>query len=371
MTPDFTATTYQALRDLPHLEIPINADLIDLGEVISQIPPGKVVDELRWIASWMKDGARIIARVPDFDTACRLYESGDGDVDALVMQGGTAKTLWNAQKLSTTLNLAGFEIIGSVSPDGKWVGPSCMIEVIAKKCMRPAWSKPMRDIECVMSMPRLCWTENCTAVSEMGFALGINVLRVTGVFWGQCNDRAFSQIVSDGRAKYVLTIDYDTVFDPEDVIRLWQVMESEPSVDAIFPLQIQRDKENLLVTIKQPDGSLLSKVDATFFHKDVIDVSTGHFGLSLIRTESLRRLPRPWFKSVPNESGEWNEGRTDEDIWFWKQMQNAGMRVCLCPKVRIGHIQTIVTWPGQDMKTIHQYLSKYNADGRPAECRTF
>jgi hypothetical protein len=30
-----------------------------------------------------------------------------------------------------------------------------------------------------------------------------------------------------------------------------------------------------------------------------------------------------------------------------------------------------VTWPGEDLRTIHQYCSKYGDEGRPTECMNF
>jgi hypothetical protein len=39
--------------------------------------------------------------------------------------------------------------------------------------------------------------------------------------------------------------------------------------------------------------------------------------------------------------------------------------------VRIGHLQLNITWPGEDLRTIHQYCTRYNDEGRPGECTSF
>jgi hypothetical protein len=100
-------------------------------------------------------------------------------------------------------------------------------------------------------------------------------------------------------------------------------------------------------------------------------MNTGHFGLTLIRLDSIRDLPRPFFLGVPNKEGNWGEGRVDDDIHFWNRLRNADRKICLCPRVRIGHLQNVITWPSENCTAITQYLSKYHEDGRPTECMTF
>ena len=106
-------------------------------------------------------------------------------------------------------------------------------------------------------------------------------------------------------------------------------------------------------------------------YTDALDMHTGHFGLTLIRTDALRELKRPLFLGVPNADGRWEDGRIDDDIFFWQRLAQAGKRICLCPRVRIGHLQNVVTWPGEDLRSITQYLTDYHANGRPRQCMTF
>ena len=81
---------------------------------------------------------------------------------------------------------------------------------------------------------------------------------------------------------------------------------------------------------------------------------------------------RDWYIwREPNADGEWGEGRIDDDIYFWKKARREGLRIAACPKVRIGHLQLVITWPDDALRTKHQYVGKYYDDGRPAECMTY
>ena len=61
-------------------------------------------------------------------------------------------------------------------------------------------------------------------------------------------------------------------------------------------------------------------------------MNTGHFGLTLIRTDAIREMKRPFFQGIPSPNGDWGEGRVDDDI---------GLRVA--DRVHRGD-QVVVTW---------------------------
>lgn len=345
-------------------------EIMDMGDEIARHAGQASLDLVRSWATKLVDRQRIRIRVPDFDVAVNQYMQGTGKVEETVLGRGEYKSIWNREKLSRCLNAGGFEAMGGNGPDGAW-SVDGWLDITAMKCVRPMPKKPMSDVHCIMSMPRLAWTDTMGAVHEAGAALGFNVTRAQGVFWGQCLERLIDQCLENRDYRYILTVDYDSVFAPDDIVRLWQIMESNPDVAALCPLQIGRDRETLLISLKDDKGNRLRTVDYSTFHTDCLDLNTGHFGLTLIRTESLRDLPRPLFQGFPNKDGKWGEGRVDDDINFWYRLKDAGRRICLCPKVRIGHLQCVIAWPGDDMKVVHQYVSRYHDEGRPEGCMTY
>jgi hypothetical protein len=334
------------------------------NDVLARAASGTELDVAKGVQG---DEARF--DVPDFDAAIRMYTDGTGSVEEAVLARGEYKSIWNREKLSKVLSLAGWDILGGAT-GVSWSDGDGWLSVLARRCKRPRPTLPMKEVAAIMSLPRIAWTETMGATHMACARLGIDFTKATGVFWGQCLQRMMEGIVNSGERKYILTIDFDSIFEEQDIIRLWQIMESNPDVDALFPLQIGRDRDTVLLSIKNDKGQRITHVPAEMFHREVVDCETGHFGLSLIRVDALKRMEKPWFVSQPNAAGEWGDGRVDDDIFFWKAFAKTG-RICATPRVRIGHLQLVITWPGEDLKAIHQYSTKHTDEGRPSECATY
>lgn len=342
----------------------------DIGLGLTKVRSEEAVSWLRSIAAELEDGATLRLEVPDLDAIIRAYNEGEPETESMLLPESATRSIWNREKLSRTLNLAGFEIMRGA--DGwSWSAENHRFKVVARKYKRPAPSFPMKEVECIMSLPRVCWTDTQGELHQAAAKLGFNVTRTTGVFWGQCLERLMETILKQPQAKYILTVDYDSIFDAEDIIRLWQVMETNDDIAALCPLQIGRDKDLPLFSVTDSEGRLLREMNEDALYTDALQMNTGHFGLTLIRCDALRDIPRPLFLGVPNAEGNWGEGRRDDDIHFWDRLRTAGRKIALCPRVRIGHLQNVVTWPGEDCRSITQYLTDYHTNGRPRQCMTF
>ena len=341
---------------------------MDIGFRVAERSTEDAVEYLRDLARTMKDGDTIDLIVPDFDHTVAIYANQSGGAEQHAVDGGRFKSIWNRTKLVRALDACGFGVTGPASGTSWTEGG--YIRIRARKYARPTPPRPMKDIGAIMSLPRIAWTTTMGCLHESAASRGIDVTRTTGVFWGQCMQRMVEAAVAEGR-KYILTVDYDSVFDENDIVRLWQIMESNPDVAVLCPLQIQRDKENSLVCIQGPDGKLARGISEEQLHCEAIDIYTGHFGLTLIRVAALEGVARPLFWGQPDAQGGWGSGRVDDDIQFWNQMRKAGRRICLCPRVRIGHLQLVVTWPDERFEAVHQYHPQYTDEGRPPCTLTF
>ena len=102
---------------------------------------------------------------------------------------------------------------------------------------------------------------------------------------------------------------------------------------------------------------------------DIIDVRSSHFGLTLIRSAALAKMARPWMHHQPDPNGKWEDGRVDADVGFWHKMKDAGWRVCVSPRVSVGHQQLMVSWVGEDWQAVHQHSYEYWKSGKPANVR--
>lgn len=213
----------------------------------------------------------------------------------------------------------------------------------------------------LMSVPRVGWIETFGCLNRASRDLGFESVIVQGVFWGHCIENGLEEILRRGQSKYALVADYDSVFDTDDILKLHEIIEADPTIDAICPYQVQRESNCLIVTKDEEEAG-------STYRDGVFDIKTGHFGLTLVRLSALDRLPRPLFHSTPDASGGWREGKTCDDIYFWDQMRQYSRRICMTDKVRIGHLQLFITWPLQK-GPMHQYIQAYHQYGRPQETK--
>ena len=220
-------------------------------------------------------------------------------------------------------------------------------------------------VAAVMSMPRLGFTDNFFCVASALTPHGISPVKVTGAYWGQSLQRAIESVVKD--ADWVLTLDYDTIFNAKTVealmtLALWS------GVDAIAPLQVKREANAVMFALPGSSPDEQTQVSDEWFKKPVQPVETAHFGLTLIRASALRATPKPWFVETANDSGTFDGGHMDADIHFWKQFTKNGHKLGLATHVSVGHAELMITWPSRqvaDCKVL-QHTTDYWANGQKA-----
>lgn len=217
---------------------------------------------------------------------------------------------------------------------------------------------------CIMvaTMPRLNWTYNREQTSKVCFDLGLPYLTIGGAYFDQSMEKALNEGVALGR-EYIITIDYDSVFTTEDVKRLVVLMDRNPQAGAIAALQAKRGSEPaILLGTDEP-------VKIGDVERDVMQVKTAHFGLTIIRTEALKKARRPWLHHKPADDGTWGEGTIDADVGFWLKLGEVAP-VYVTPRVSIGHLQVMVSWVNRDFSVSHQHLDKYRSEGKPEVVRS-
>jgi len=227
-----------------------------------------------------------------------------------------------------------------------------------------AGSEPLK-VAAVMSVPRMGFQDNSFCVFQGLTPLNIPLQKTTGAFWGQCLERGIQTQIDTHNADAILTVDYDTVFAPEDVEELIKLMGKYPEIDALVPIQMGRSDMQALMTVKTKTGQVRDIIQRQEFKPELLQIASGHFGLTLLRASSLMKLPHPWFKGEPNREGQWFGGRIDDDIWFWKRMEEHGLKVYAANRVVIGHMELVVKWPNYNLETMYQPVSRYHSEGKP------
>jgi SAM-dependent methyltransferase len=332
--------------------------------------PFRQVPEI--VAEWvrvLKCGGKLRIAVPDLAEISRRYLAGEQQPTEAFIVGGQVddsdyhKAVFDRDKLRQLLAGAGLALVRP------WTSElaDCAAYPIS---LNLEGTKPFQSeikVSAAMSVPRLGFMDNFGCAIDALLPLGIKLRRQGGAFWGQALTNCMERILDEDMPDAILTLDYDTVFTIANVAHLMQLMIVHPEADAIAPLQSSRHLPTALFTKKGEDGDAIARIDRDLMQPDLMPISTAHFGLTLIRADKLRALPKPWFLPVPGADGAWHEGHVDEDINFWVQWEKAGNSLHLANHVVIGHLEVMARWPGKDLQTIYQSMRDFNTSGPPAE----
>ena len=167
------------------------------------------------------------------------------------------------------------------------------------------------------------------SIDEALHANGLPPLKVTyGVHWYQCMDRRFAEIAYHTDHEWILTVESDSMITAEDVAMLLEVPDIHDDVDCVDCVAALKPKRAAMEMDGVPadDGYPLRYMQSS------------HFGLTLIRVQALKRVPRPWFPTRADDEGGYTDARLDPDMMFWKGWRMAGNSLYTAMDVRMGHL---------------------------------
>jgi len=215
-------------------------------------------------------------------------------------------------------------------------------------------------VSLILSQPRLCFTDHSDRITALASSLKFNTFRSVGAFWDRDIEMTTKNAIVVDNPDFLLYSDYDSVFNPEDVFKLLEVINNDSTIAAIGSVQMSRHDDRPLVFEADRDYS-----------KTTTKVDYQHFGLTLIRRQVFEELPQPWFWCTPgmwpNGRVGWDApGRSDADITFWRLLRNANMKVVQHNEVVIGHMVLCVKWPKDTGYGVQlQPIEMYNRHGKP------
>lgn len=306
-----------------------------------------IADARLALKEWLRvlvPGGRIRVAVPDIQKAVLIK----GQLRQFVLMGGQQdeddfhRSNYDEELLESFLISAGFVNIQPWESDG--LDTSSHPASLNLEAFKPTEAiGEAYNLKAVMSIPRLGFNDTWGCVQEAFARRGIPVAGYQGAFWGQCMQRAFNDAVAAG-VDWILTVDYDSMFTADQLDHLLEIFKHNPKIDALAPLQVKRGEHvHMLTPIEGPRSGRIE------IGRWPIEVATAHFGLTLLRVESLKKLAKPWFQCVPNpENGEYDDERQDGDIFFWNRWREAGNTVYIAPTVGIGHLETMCAWVNQE-----------------------
>jgi hypothetical protein len=344
-----------------------SVDEVYASHVLEHIARADTISTLREWIRVLKPGGIIRVAVPDMELWAKWVVEGKHDFDmAGIAYGGQIdaddfhRNAFNGATLAGLFRELGLISVRKFQPFAE----DCSRHPISLNLegVKPHPIQSVRSrVKGVMTVPRVGFTNNFSAITRTVMELGIAFQTCQGAYWHQGITRAL-EWASD--AEFVLTIDYDTLFTPDDVRRLVQIADANPEYAAIASMQSKREESVALLCRK--DQTTREQLRA-----DVLPCDSAHFGLTLIRTAALKDVPKPWFLCQPDPEGGYGDGRIDADVAFWHKLRAAGHKAGVTPHVAVGHLQLMVTWPGFDLTPVHQYVSDWDKSGPPERCLAY
>lgn len=312
------------------------------------------------LAEWMrvlKPGARIRIAVPDVDRVLSL--ASDPKRLHYLMGGQTDgndfhKSAFDEKALRQCMADAGIAKVKRWKGDGEdCASLPVSLNLMGVKASNRAPAKKSKitvKIRAVMCIPRVGWNATWGCVIDALRPFNIPVYRSFGAYWDQGMQNSFEKCVDDG-VDWILTIDYDSMFNAQHLDRLLGLLGGNPQIDAIAAMQCRRGQKFPLLTI---EGKKKATIDGT-----PLQVTTAHFGLTLIRVDALKDVSKPWFHHRPDKNGSYGKDRLDADIIFWHQWKKAGKTVYIAPSVAIGHLELMLSTFDKNLKVKHVYVTDW------------
>jgi hypothetical protein len=382
--PGYTPIDIKNGQNVYPLDVPENSvDDIYASHILEHFASGQLLEVLKNWISKLKPGGWIRIAVPDFKKCIEPYNRGKKTKLLSYVMGGQTdendfhKSIFDNESLSALMKacgLIGLKLWKSEIKDCAALPIS--LNIMGQKPIEGLQPKKQDkpNIMAVMSMPRLCFADNMFCAMRALLPLGIYIDRGIGVFWGQMLTRMIEKYLDDG-TEWILTLDYDTWFLKEHVTKLIQLMKEHPEADAIMAVQNRREGDSPLIAIDGPPEQTEVVVPYSEFQKPLLKVGTGHFGLTLFRVSTLKKLKKPWFLPIPAPDKSWNAGRQDEDIYFWNQFKEQGFKAYQANEVMVGHLQMMCSFPGRlplgpsdDWTTVNMYMGELEQEGPPIHC---
>lgn len=308
-----------------------------------------------WVRT-LKPGAKIRLAVPDVTKVLNLGKS-DPNWQFYLMGGQTDendfhKSCWTEDGLRRLMICCGLTDIKrweSQNTDSACLPFSLNLEGVKAKAGQP--EAPALKIMGVMGVPRFGCNDAWGQIHRALAPLRIPLACYGGVFWGQCMQRSFNDCITNG-VDWILTMDYDSIFTTEHISILCDELASRPEIDAIAAFQCRRGHPYPLMSTGQSECEIGT---------GPIKVFTAHFGLTLLRVESLKKMAKPWFWSKPSADNEWDNDsdKMDDDIYFWHQWRLAGNTIFVSPRCRIGHLESMVAEFDDEFRPRHVYFKDW------------
>ena len=164
--------------------------------------------------------------------------------------------------------------------------------------------------------------------------------------------RGATQVPFGGQLDYDvwLTIDSDIVFTPHQVIELIEDVDKHPVVSGLYRMADLKHyaavKEWDMEYFKKHGTFQFLKVDELDTSEKYMKVAYNGMGFFACRKGIIENLKYPYFSypliEIEAENGKLIKDMCSEDVAFCKNLKDAGYRVVVNTKLRVGHEKMLV-----------------------------
>lgn len=373
--PRYTAIDIKSGIDARKLPYEDNSvDEVYASHVLEHFSFRETADVLAEWARVLKPGGIMRISVPDSALVTKdiatIHENGSHEGLEAVFFGaiddetGRHRALFTEPRLRERMNEAGIGFVTAFKPfmpnDCSHAPISLNLE--GTKRWWPKVEEPA--VTLVLSQPSIAYTGHELKLMELAQAMKFSVQWVGGAFWDRDITVGTGIAINQTNPDFLMYSDYDSIFEVDDVKKLLETINNDPTMAAIGSVQMSRHDDRPLV-----------HQDAFDYSKPTTRVKFQHFGLTIIRREVFDELPQPWFWSIPGRKtdGTWDWdswGRTDADITFWRHLAMMGFKVYQHNEVCIGHICQCIKYPRDKSRGV-QYIpiQNYRRHGKPKDAK--
>ena len=343
-----------------------SVDEVYASHVLEHFPHADAQDVLNEWVRVLRPGGKLSVAVPDWDRIVEAYQHGCNFSLEQVVYGGHVDendvhhSMYNASGLRIMMRRAGIVGVRRFDGHGDCSSHPVSLNLCGVKGRKAAEVLQERRACVVMTKPRLTFSDNETCLMRIS-RLNVSYMSHSGAFWEKNISKVIDQAVEAGH-EWIVTSDYDTVWDDDTLDALVAIFDANPDIDALAPLQMKRGGDYAFLKS--------SETSEEAYNSDSVPVEWAHFGLTLFRASAFAKLERPWTRAFAGEDGKWGSDSVDPDIGFWRNWRDVGNTVHVAPRIPVGHMELMVGWPDEDLRPHYQHVGDWTEHGKPKEARS-
>lgn len=213
-----------------------------------------------------------------------------------------------------------------------------MDKTMARLMKGGSWKR--QRIICVMPADALIPAKVALSLWNLIFPPNNGVIRILaqGMEVGDAYSSALQQILAHPDMKdweYLLTVEHDNLPPQDGVLKLLEVLESNPTLACVSGLYFTKGEGGVPQIWGDPKDPVLNFRPQPPVPEQVVECCVTGMGFAVWRLSMFKdeRLAKPWFQTKKGVGGV-----STQDLAFWSDARKYGYRCAVHCGVKVGHI---------------------------------